>query len=110
MNRLRFGIVAGLVFGLLDILPMFAMNLPNVVLAVAGAFINRFAIGFLIPNCTFPVRPWIRGLFLGILLSLPDAIITNATVPIMATGAIGGLIIGAILGRIEGRPPSRMAA
>ena len=58
------------------------------------------------------LRSWIRnlqyptalaglvvGLLLGILLSLPDAIITKATVPILASGAFGGLIIGWIAGK-----------
>jgi hypothetical protein len=101
MNRIRFGIIAGLIFGVLDILPMLAMDLPNQKLAIAGAFINRFSIGFLIPNVKLPTSAWSRGLFLGALLSLPDAIITGATIPILATGLIGGLIIGIILGRTE---------
>jgi hypothetical protein len=32
-------------------------------------------------------------------LSLPDAIITKAMVPILASGAVGGLIIGLIASR-----------
>ncbi|MGA8088555.1 MAG: hypothetical protein WCA10_14700 [Terracidiphilus sp.] len=35
-------------------------------------------------------------MLLGILLSLPDAIITKAMVPILVSGAIGGLIIGVV--------------
>jgi hypothetical protein len=33
------------------------------------------------------------GLLLGILLSLPDAIITKAFAPILGVGALGGLLI-----------------
>jgi hypothetical protein len=36
-------------------------------------------------------------LFFGLLLSLPDAIVTNAYPPILAVGAVGGLLIGGIL-------------
>ncbi len=32
----------------------------------------------------------------GVLLSLPDAIVTKAYVPILIGGAIGGLVIGGI--------------
>jgi hypothetical protein len=34
---------------------------------------------------------------LGLLLSLPDAIITKAWAPILILGGIGGLIIGVIV-------------
>jgi hypothetical protein len=35
----------------------------------------------------------------GLLLSIPDAIITKAYAPIIGMGALGGIIIGAIIGR-----------
>jgi hypothetical protein len=46
-----------------------------------------------------PWPGWLAGLLLGILLSLPDAIITKAFAPIVASGAVGGLIIGWIAAR-----------
>ena len=102
MNRIRFGIIAGLIFGTLDVIPMLSMSLPNQTLAISGAFISRFTIGLLIPTSTFPTSAWLRGSFLGILLSLPDAIIiAGSTVPILGSGLVGGLVIGYILGRIE---------
>ena len=64
-----------------------------------GAFIGRFALGFVICNIRLPWPGWAAGLLLGILLSLPDAIITKATAPILISGAAGGLIIGWIAGR-----------
>jgi hypothetical protein len=101
MNRVKFGLIAGLVFAVLDIAPMFWLDIPEKNLAIVGAFIARFSVGFLIPLVAFPIVPWIRGLFWGVLLSLPDAIITHSPIPIMTTGIIGGLVIGIILGRIE---------
>jgi hypothetical protein len=38
-------------------------------------------------------------MFLGILRSLPDAIITKAFAPILATGVVGGVIIGWIVAK-----------
>ena len=67
--------------------------------ALTGAFINRFASGFVIGAARLPVPPWAQGLIFGILLSLPDAIITKAFAPILIIGAIGGLVIGIIVGR-----------
>ncbi len=101
MNRTRFGLIAGLVFAVLDVVPMFWLEIPERNLAIAGAFINRFAIGLLIPLVALPQVPWVRGLLWGFLLSLPDAIITHSPIPILTTGVVGGLIIGIILGRVE---------
>jgi len=101
MKKINRGIAYGLIYAVLDVLPMFAMNIPDVMIASAGAFINRFAIGFLIPITTFPSKGWQRGLMLGVLLSLPDAIITKAYVPILSLGFIGGLVIGIIDDRMN---------
>jgi hypothetical protein len=38
-------------------------------------------------------------LVFGVLLSLPDAIITKAYAPIFGLGAVGGVIIGIIVGK-----------
>ncbi len=105
MNHLKFGLIAGLLFAVLDVVPMFWRDIPERCLAIAAAFISRFSIGLLIPLVAFPKAPWLRGLFWGALLSLPDAIITHSPVPIMTSGILGGLIIGFILGRVEQKSP-----
>ncbi len=96
MNSILLGIILGIVFGIVAIAPMFKMTFTDKNAAIVGAFINRFAVGFLIPNALVGVDPLLRGLILGILLSLPDAIITKSYIPIMVLGIIGGLIIGLI--------------
>lgn len=101
MKRIRFALIAGLVFGVLDIIPMIGMDIPNRPLAMVGAFVNRFAIGFLIPIVQLPIAGWLRGLIIGFLLSLPDAIITGAYVPIIGLGLLGGTVIGYLVGRSE---------
>ena len=70
MSRISLGVLCGLIFG-----------------------------GFVICNIRLPWPGWAVGLFLGILLSLPDAIITKALAPILASGAAGGVIVGWIAGR-----------
>jgi hypothetical protein len=37
------------------------------------------------------------GLFFGLLLSLPSAIITKTYAPILIVGGLGGLIIGGLI-------------
>jgi hypothetical protein len=94
MQRLYLGIICGLVFGSVDAAMMIPVSFPDKRAAILGAFIARFALGFVICNIKLPWAGWFVGLLLGILLSLPDAIITKATIPIIASGAVGGTIIG----------------
>jgi hypothetical protein len=99
MSRISLGVLCGLIFGGVDVALMIPMSFPDKRAALLGAFIARFAIGFVICNIRLPWPGWLVGLVIGILLSLPDAIITKATVPILASGAVGGLSIGWIAGR-----------
>jgi len=99
MSRISLGVLCGLVFGGLDTALMIPLTFPDKRAAMLGAFIARFGLGFVICNIRLPWPGWVVGLLLGILLSLPDAIITKATVPILASGAVGGLIIGWIAAR-----------
>ena len=102
MSRLTFGLIAGAAYGVLTVASMVPMSFPDKKAALLGAFINRFAIGLLIPLVTLPVPRWGIGLGVGILLSLPDGIITKSFAPIVGMGALGGLIIGWLAGRYAG--------
>ena len=99
MSRIPLGVLCGLVFGGLDTAMMIPLSFPDKRAAMLGAFIARFALGFVICNIQLPWAAWAVGLFLGILLSLPDAIITKAMAPILGSGAVGGLIIGWVAAR-----------
>lgn len=94
MNPVIFGLIAGLVFGLADVALMLPMEFADKRAALLGAFLSRFAIGFLIPLVKMPLPPVAIGALVGLLISLPDAVITKAYAPIVATGVIGGAIIG----------------
>ena len=97
MSRIVLGVMCGVVFGLLSVALMIPLKFENRRAALVGAFINRFSIGFVIGAAQFPLPGWGTGLMFGLLLSLPDAIITKAFVPITVIGAIGGLVIGIIV-------------
>jgi hypothetical protein len=101
--RIWLGLTAGLGFGLLDILPMLMLEFPNRTVAMSSAFASRFAIGFLIPQVMLPLPAWVRGLLVALLISTPDAIITGSYQPIFTTGAVGGVLIGALTGWLERR-------
>ena len=100
MSRILLGLICGLVFGGIAAGMMIPMKFEDKRAAITGAFINRFAIGFAIGASNLPIPGWFNGLTFGLLLSLPDAIITKAWIPILTLGVIGGVIIGVIVGAL----------
>lgn len=99
MPRLVLGAMSGVVWGALSAASMIPLEFSDKRAALLGAFLNRFGIGFVIGAARLPVPSWLNGLIFGVLLSLPDAIITKAYAPILILGAIGGVIISLIVGR-----------
>ncbi len=77
---------------------MIPLPFPDKRAAMLGSFVNRFGIGFVIGATVLPLPGWLGGLIIGILLSLPDALITKAFAPIMGLGTVGGVAIGWIIG------------
>jgi hypothetical protein len=100
MNRLNLGIICGLVYGALSAASMIPLSFPDKRAALLGAFVNRLSIGVVIGSASNANRPgWLLGLSMGLLLSVADAIITKAYAPIIVLGAVGGTLIGWIVGR-----------
>ena len=97
MSKLLLGTICGLIFGGSDVLLMIPLSFSDKTAAMTGAFINRFAIGFVVGATDLQLPGWARGLLFGLLLSLPDAIITHKYVPILILGGIGGVIIGGLI-------------
>ncbi len=100
MNKIYLGLLCGLVFGLLDIIVMLPMKYQDArrkAEAISSAFIDRFAIGFIIPNLELGINPILTGFLVGLVLSLPSAIITRVYAPIIGTGAVGGAVIGFVV-------------
>ena len=99
MNGITLGLISGIGFGIFSALIMVPMHFDSSRKkweAVASAFVDRFMIGLVIPNVIFGLDPVLTGLFLGIGLSIPSAIISRAYAPIIIIGALGGFIIGYI--------------
>lgn len=94
MRPVAFALLAGLAFGAVDVALMLPLEFPDKRAALLGAFASRFAIGFLIPLVKLPLPAWAIGGLVGLLVSLPDALITGAYAPILGTGLLGGLLIG----------------
>jgi hypothetical protein len=97
MSSLTVGVIAGFIFGIIDVALMLPMQFPDKRTALVAAFLSRFGIGLVIPLVNLPTWPgWLVGVVFGVLLSLPDAVVTKSYLPILISGAIGGLIIGGI--------------
>ena len=104
MSNLFQGLISGLVFGLISVGMMLPMSFPDKKTALLAAFTSRFGIGLVIGCVSLPWPGWLIGLVFGVLLSLPDAIVTKAYAPILIVGAIGGTLIGGILRGWSPRP------
>jgi hypothetical protein len=100
MSKILLGILCGIAFGIVSVATMIPLKLEDKKTAMAGAFTNRFAIGLVIGATDLPLPMWISGLLFGLLLSLPDAIITKSWLPIMVLGAVGGILCGLAIGAL----------
>jgi hypothetical protein len=99
MTRIGLGALLGLSIGIIDVLLMLPLPFPDKRAALLGAFCARFALGFFAATVRLPWSPVATGILVGVLTSLPDAIITKAYAPIMLTGVAFGAIAGWIVGR-----------
>ena len=97
MSVVRPGVLLGLIIGSVDVALMLPLSFPDK--RAPGRFLGAVRAGVLRSDVRLPISPTLTGLLVGILTSLPDAIITKAYVPIMAAGAVFGAIAGATVGR-----------
>jgi hypothetical protein len=93
------GTLLGVAFGVADMLLMLPLSFPDKRAALLGAFCARFALGFFAATVRLPLPALASGVVVGILTSMPDAIITKAYTPILVTGTIFGALAGWIVGR-----------
>jgi len=96
MTPLTQGLIAGTAFGAISVALMCFLPFPDKRAALLGAFTNRFGVGLLIPLVGSHQPGWLVGAGVGLLLSLPSAIVTKTYVPILVVGTIGGIVIGGL--------------
>jgi len=99
MSAITLGLICGLAFGIIDVLFMLPIKVEDKrkrMEALIGAFIERFMLGFIIPNVNISLHPIATGAVLGLGFSVPTAIITRAYAPIVGIGVVGGAIIGLV--------------
>jgi hypothetical protein len=94
MEKPLLGVVMGVLIGAADVALMLPMDFPDKGTALLGAFFSRFGIGFLACNVGLPFHQTASGALVGLLISIPDAVITKAYAPILVTGVLFGAIAG----------------
>lgn len=94
MNHVVLGLLLGLAAGVVVVALMMPMSFPDKRAALTAAFISRFSIGFLTANVVLPLHPIALGTALGLVLSLPDALITKAYAPVLIIGTVLGGLCG----------------
>jgi len=99
MARVTLGVILGLSIGVADVLLMLPLAFPDKRTALLAAFSSRFSVGFFAATANLRMSPIATGLLVGLLTSIPDAIVTKAYAPILITGVIFGAVAGWIVGR-----------
>ena len=94
MNHIILGVGLGVVAGAIVVGLMMPMTFPDKRAALMAAFVSRFSIGFLTANVVLPISPPIVGLGIGLVLSVPDALITKAYAPVLIIGTVLGGLCG----------------
>ena len=99
MPRVTLGVILGLSIGIVDVLLMLPLSFPDKRTALLAAFSSRFSLGFFTATINLRMSPIAAGVLVGLLTSIPDAIVTKAYAPILITGVIFGAASGWIAGR-----------
>lgn len=102
MKNIRIGIISGIILGILDILMILPVDLSNKELVLIGAFSNRFIIGLFTPTVQLNLRYWQQGAIIGFVVSILPAVTNPAfSLMILATGTVGGIIVGAVTQKLS---------
>ncbi len=97
MNNILIAIIIGLIAGLIDVIPMIIQKLDKS--SSISAFIHYFALGLIIPFVDWDLTPWIKGILIAFLTSIPFMVLVfpkdkKAIIPMI----IFSLILGAGIG------------
>lgn len=97
MNDYIIAVIIGLAAGLIDVIPMIIQKLEK--RDSISAFVHFFALGLIIPFVSWEITPWIKGIVIALLTSIPFMIIVypkdkKAIIPMIVFSLILGAGIG----------------
>lgn len=98
MNKILLGTILGIVFGILDVIPMIFAKTGFK--ADLSAFIHWVAVGFLIGAVILPISSVLKGLLIAVIATIPILLIINSGhIPISIITVVFGSLIGFLVGR-----------
>lgn len=100
MDKLIFSIIAGLVAGTIDVIPMIVKKLPR--RSIASAFFHYLFVSIVILNIEIPhIIWWLEGGIVGLALTIPMLIqICDSDKKSLPIIAMNGLLLGTFIGLI----------
>ena len=102
INKTKIGIIVGIIFGIVDIIPMILMKMTWDTLV--SAFLMCIIGGFLISTSNLKLNSTLKGMLIFFLIALPMMIVVVAGAPIeLVPMLVTNLIIGSLMGYFIGR-------
>lgn len=97
MENIFIALIIGIIAGLIDVTPMIIQKLDKT--ANWSAFVHWVVLGLIIPFVHWDIQPWLKGLIIGLLATLPVMIIVvpkdkKALIPMMIFSAGLGIGVG----------------
>ena len=97
MTKLFISIGIGAIAGVIDVIPMIIQKLDK--FSNWSAFVHWLILGILISYIQFPMSPWLKGLVVAEISSLPIIILVmkndpKSIIPILVMSAILGVAVG----------------
>jgi hypothetical protein len=94
MENILIALLIGIAAGIIDVTPMIIMKLDKT--ANWSAFVHWVVLGLIIPFVHWNIDPWLKGLIIGELMTLPIMIIVSkndkkSLIPMTLFAAILGM-------------------
>ena len=101
-NKTKVGLIVGIIFGIVDIIPMILMKMTWDTLV--SAFLMCIIGGFLISTSSLKLNNTLKGTLIFFLIALPMMILVVAgspqeLIPMLVTNLIIGSLMGYFIGR-----------
>ncbi len=97
MKKIAIALIIGLIVGIIDVIPMYIMQLNWY--ANISAIVHWIVLGLLIPFIKWNIKAWLKGIIIATLCALPVIILTleadtSSVLPILISSVILGAFTG----------------
>lgn len=102
MNKVILGFSTGITYAMVEVLILSPISLPNKTIVILASVLTHFSVGLLVATTDLKMSAWLKGVLLGVLITLPGAISTPSyTITILAIGVIEGLLTGILVQKLS---------